>query len=291
MVMYKDPTEFRARFKAYKEGKQVYKDGLPAYVGGKQVFSDEEAMEYILRLENPDKIGYSKGIWRPPTDSTKYDIHQIGGGLDMREEHNPIVYNFLKNKGRLNDPWLTEAEEYQLRMQTWNGKKPIMNEFVAKHGDFLSQLGYDTAAGMLWHGHPFKKMNDDDSITGKALLNAIQSGDRDLTSVFDAYYGYGDNAKRFAARINANNKYRKSYKSPQQILPRKSDLVKQLEQQEQFKPWSNYHSQDYSINNPAPESISSWSSYKSPSYKITIPTIRQIPLEQFVPTVQPLKVQ
>jgi hypothetical protein len=31
--------------------------------------------------------------------------------LDIREEHNPIVYNYLKNKGRLNDPWLTEAEE------------------------------------------------------------------------------------------------------------------------------------------------------------------------------------
>ena len=46
----------------------------------------------------------------------KYDVHQIGGGLDMREEHNPIVYNFLKSKGRLNNPYLTEAEEKALRM-------------------------------------------------------------------------------------------------------------------------------------------------------------------------------
>jgi hypothetical protein len=32
-------------------------------------------MDYILQLENPGRVGYSKGIWRTPTDSSKYDIH------------------------------------------------------------------------------------------------------------------------------------------------------------------------------------------------------------------------
>ena len=111
--MGKDTTAFRERFNAYKNGKsvsEIYDAGLPRYSGGTP-FSDEEAMDYILQLENPSRVGYSKGIWRTPTDSTKYDIHQIGGGLDIREEHNPIVYNDLKSKNRLNDPWLTEAEE------------------------------------------------------------------------------------------------------------------------------------------------------------------------------------
>ena len=35
MVMHRDPTEFRARFKAYKEGKMPYENGLPKYEGGK----------------------------------------------------------------------------------------------------------------------------------------------------------------------------------------------------------------------------------------------------------------
>ena len=41
MVMYKDPTEFRARFKAYKEGKKPYENGLPAYAPGKQPYTDK----------------------------------------------------------------------------------------------------------------------------------------------------------------------------------------------------------------------------------------------------------
>ena len=85
--MAKDPTAFRERFKAYKDGKsvkEIYDGGLPRYAEGTPDFSDEEAMEYILQLENPHRIGYSKGIWRTPKDSSKYDVHQIGGGLDIR---------------------------------------------------------------------------------------------------------------------------------------------------------------------------------------------------------------
>ena len=111
---------------------------------------------------------------------------------------------------------------------------------------------------MLWHGHPFKMMNTADSITGKALANAMASGDKDLDSVFDTYYGYGTNAKRFASRIDANTKYRKAYK-PTVIAPR-TELIEQLDNVPKFQPWSNYHGTDYPINNLAPTSISSWNS-------------------------------
>ena len=44
--MRKDPTEFRKRFAAWKDGKQVYKDGLPAYRGGKQVLNNYTNAEF-----------------------------------------------------------------------------------------------------------------------------------------------------------------------------------------------------------------------------------------------------
>ena len=76
----------------------------------------------------------------------------------------------------------------------------------------------------------------------------------------------GDNAKRFASRINANTNYWKNYK-PAQLQPvKRSELVQQLEEQPQFQPWSNYHQPDYSLNNPAPSSISSWNNAQGPSY-------------------------
>ena len=269
--MDKDTTAFRERFNAYKNGKpvsEIYDAGLPRYSEGTP-FSDEEAMDYILQLENPGRVGYSKGIWRPPTDSTKYDVHQIGGGLDMREEHNPIVYNYLKTKGRLNNPWLTEAEEKSLRMQTWKQKKGLMDKFVSSYGDQISQLGYNTAAGMLWHGHPFKMMNAKDSVTGRAFLNAIATGDRDLSSVFDTYYNYGTNAQKFASRINANSKYWKNYKQLHPVSAGKSDLVKQLEGNPQFEYWQNYHQPDYSQYNTAPRSVRAISGATGPTYTVS----------------------
>jgi len=46
-----------------------------------------------------------------------------------------------------------------------------------------------------------------DSITGRAFLNAIESGDRDLDTVFDAYYRHPANAKKYAARIQSDENY------------------------------------------------------------------------------------
>jgi hypothetical protein len=52
--MYRDPSEFRERFKAYKDGKSVREIyGLPGYEPGK--LPVEEMMPYILAVENPTK--------------------------------------------------------------------------------------------------------------------------------------------------------------------------------------------------------------------------------------------
>jgi len=45
--MYKDPSEFRERFKAYKEGKSVREIyGLPGYAGGKATPLDD-TLEFL----------------------------------------------------------------------------------------------------------------------------------------------------------------------------------------------------------------------------------------------------
>ena len=51
--MKKDPTEFRQRFAAWKNGEQVYKDGLPAYRGGK----DSGKINYS-RWDNAELTSY-----------------------------------------------------------------------------------------------------------------------------------------------------------------------------------------------------------------------------------------
>lgn len=37
--MHRDPTEFRQRFQRWKNGEQVYKDGIPHYEDGKDVYN------------------------------------------------------------------------------------------------------------------------------------------------------------------------------------------------------------------------------------------------------------
>jgi hypothetical protein len=212
MDMGKDTVGFRKRFEDYKNGKpvsEIYDAGLPKYGDGK--FSVDAIMPYILAIENPTRHGLVNGVWRPATDSTKWDIHAMGGGLDIREENNPIVYNYLKSKGRLNDPYLTVAEEEMLRRQTFEKTTiPALSKMHNKYGDKISEKGYARLAGMKWQGHPYLMVNTPDSITGKAFLNAIASGDRDLDTVFDAYYKYPANAKRYGARIAADLDYWKN---------------------------------------------------------------------------------
>ena len=59
--MRRDPTEFRQRFQAYKEGKMPYENGLPKYAGGKDPY--ENIVNSIIKeegfLSSPKDIGDS----------------------------------------------------------------------------------------------------------------------------------------------------------------------------------------------------------------------------------------
>ena len=209
--MGKDVTAFRERFNAYKNGKsvsEIYDAGLPKYAEGTEGWLPDYTMDYILALENPTKQGLVDGIWRPPTDSSKWDINAIGGGLDIRYKNNPLVYNFLSDNNRLNNPYLTEQEEYDLRKRTFDDTMlPALIRMHDKYGEQISSKGYARLAAMKWQGHPFLMAITPDSITGRAFLNAIESGDRDLDTVFNAYYRHPANAKKYAARIQSDENY------------------------------------------------------------------------------------
>ena len=241
-------------------------------------FSDDAALEYIMALENPHKVGWdSKNrVWRTPKEKG-YDKNQIAYGLDIRQDHNPVVYNFLKEKGRLKDPWLTEGEATDLMAQLYADKNGSVNKAVEKMGGNISQRGYNVLRGMAWHGHPMKQLLNPDSITGKAFLRAIANGDRDLNSVFDAYYGYGSNATQFADRIKADARQRGSI-----IMETLGDGNKRM----RFQPVPQWEPQplpqpipetQYPLNgSQAPESISSWNAAQSPSATPTIPSIQKL---------------
>lgn len=223
---------------------------------------DNSAMDYIGQLENAKKVGLKDGIWRPPTQPG-YDKYQIGMGLDTRAEHNPIVYNYLKSKGRLNDPWLTESEEKDLRAQTYATKKNLVRRLAAQYGDGLSELGYSRIAGMVWHGDPALKMRNQNTTTGSAFKRAALINDNDLQSVFDAYYKYPANRVRYQDRYKNDVAWADQWNKTSQLV----NSIK-------FKPEYNAPAimqprqiqQDYNLNNPAPTSISSWSGSGSPAY-------------------------
>lgn len=232
------------------------------------IFSDDEALGYVQQLENPNKVGWDKKnrVWRTPKQKG-YDKNQIAYGLDTRKEHNPIVYNFLKENGRLSDPWLTDKEAKQLMAQTWNTKKAIVNKLIDKTGGNISQRGYNVLSGMAWHGHPAKMALNADSVTGKALMNAVASGDKDMDSVFDAYYKYGSNATQFADRIRSDKPFRNTI---QEVRTKDGNKTLKFPVPEQ-KPFESIWKPEppvktiYPLNNTTPESISSWSGADAPN--------------------------
>lgn len=239
-----------------------------------KTYSDDEAINYIIALENPHKVGWdkSKKIWRTPKGKG-FDNNQIAYGLDTRLEHNPLVYNYLKDNGRLNNPWLTDQEARSLAMQTYRQKKDSVIKAIEIAGGNVSQRGYNILSGMAWHGHPMKSVLSPDSITGKAFRNAIKQGDQDFDSVFDTYYQYGSNAKQFAERIKADKAFRpeadvETYvmkDGTKKMVFSKPDWSKS--KVEIPNPWiPKTIDTQYPIGSDVPQSINSWNGAGSPAY-------------------------
>lgn len=95
-------------------------DPLPQvrYVDGGPIRNWDNTLtgKLINYVENPDSIGWnpSDRTWEHPTDAKKYDINQIGMGVDKNQT--PGYWNFIQYRNnKAKTPYLTELNERLLR--------------------------------------------------------------------------------------------------------------------------------------------------------------------------------
>ena len=279
MVMYKDPTEFRARFKAYKEGKKPYENGLPAYAPGKSPYTDKQ----MARLRELDASLAAKGFDEYARAGLLGNaFHETAGTLDPNIKNKYGYVGLWQNSAAIQkaiiDQYKDHSEQSQLRYlddwvsgPTWI-RKGKHRDTTALYSGVFKKTGYKSAQEA---SEAFQKLYE------RAVIR-----DKDTGKVI-GYQGWNDRNK------HANQIYKLLYnKAP--VQEQKSELVQQAEQR-QWKPTiiqpKKEIPQDYPITVEAPESLNVYNNWSSPSYITRLPDIQQLPLEQFVPTVQPLKVQ
>lgn len=124
LAMRRDPSEFRARFNAYKNGKSVselYADGLPTYAGGKSdAYSD--TVDFLKQYEGFKDTTYLDGNGVPTigygfTDSTlvgKGKITKAAADARLRQEviNRDRFLSRLKNWDKLNEGSKTALRSY-----------------------------------------------------------------------------------------------------------------------------------------------------------------------------------
>ena len=230
-----DPTEFRERFKAYKEGKKPYENGLPAYKPGKNPY--EDSTDFITRYEGWSDTAYQK----------KGDVPTIGYGTT-----NPKYVKLGK---------ITQAQGRRAMMEDLAANEPLLQQNI-KNYDKLPDSAKTVLRDILYNvgqGNLFRK--------SPKFMAALNSGNYEEAARQMDWdnnkEGFGGAKKRNAARQKL---FLQDLTNHNMIVPKKSELVQQLEEQPQFQPWSNYHQPEYSLNNLAPSSVSSWNNAQGPSY-------------------------
>lgn len=85
--MYRDPSEFRERFKAYKEGKSVREIyGLPGYVGGKSSSAVDDTADFLRQYEGFKEKTYLDGKGIPTIGYGFTDAKFVNKGKITRAE-------------------------------------------------------------------------------------------------------------------------------------------------------------------------------------------------------------
>ena len=127
--MYKDPTEFRARFKAYKEGKMPYENGLPKFAGGTPGQVNPYTLPLLQEFEGFKDSVYldGKGI---PT---------IGWGF---------TDSSLVNKGRIS------RKEADIELQRLAGN--VESNLISKLGiDNWKQISPESQAALISYAYNY----------------------------------------------------------------------------------------------------------------------------------------
>lgn len=188
--------------------------------------------EYIHALENPNNMGFDGKVWRP-VRMKGFDPYGING-LDIRHEHNPYVANYLKIKGRLNDPYLTVEEEQMLQEKTLSDVEADTERLLKKWGvKNYTDDDFVKAVGMRYHG-TFKK---------NTVVPYIKDG------VWDSEKSFHYGERNFTTRRKAHNKYWEQRQKtqpvvvPQEEIPQADETI-QIEQPEYQFPESQTFQQD-----------------------------------------------
>lgn len=85
--MYRDPSEFRERFKAYKEGKSVREIyGLPGYAGGKSSSAVDDTADFLRQYEGFKEKTYLDGKGIPTIGYGFTDAKFVNKGRITRAE-------------------------------------------------------------------------------------------------------------------------------------------------------------------------------------------------------------
>lgn len=127
--MYKDPTEFRARFKAYREGKMPYENGLPKFAGGTPGQVNPYTLPLLQEFEGFKDTVYldGKGI---PT---------IGWGF---------TDSSLVNKGRIS------RKEADAELQRLAGN--VESDLISKLGiDNWKQMSPESQAALISYAYNY----------------------------------------------------------------------------------------------------------------------------------------
>ena len=112
MVMRKDNTAFRERFKAWKDGKKPYQDGLPAYNTGKNA---------------------TKGKFSKQQEETLSSIYNTFKALGYDDNS---IYGILGNaltESSLNGDSVSDSKLYHGLLQN---SVPIKKAIINKYGDY-----------------------------------------------------------------------------------------------------------------------------------------------------------
>ena len=267
-----DPTQFRERFKAWKEGKKPYQDGLPAYSGGKKskYTKDQEkvidqAYTYFKNL-GYDDISIAGILGNALTESS----------LNPDSVSNSKTYHgIFQNNKNIRDAIVNQYGDYSLASQLkyahdWNSKSDWVTggkyaEHTATNAGKFKKKGYQSAvdaanAWMRLYERPV-------ILDAKGNVVGYQSAKERAHNAAEMY-------SHIQNKYNNQNPVITTTRTGDGNKVMKFDYGQQFQPQPVPKPIPETQ---YPLSgSQAPESLSSWNAAQSPSATPTIPSIQKL---------------
>lgn len=158
---------------------------------------EQNKLDYLIALENPDKIGYDPKTdrWVRPPENKGYDTNQVGYGIDLTQ--NPGANELYNKQG-----YLTHDQMMEYVYKNIRDKEGAMGRALPVN-TFTPEMKL-MALGMLYRG---------DSVNENIARNIVHGKSyQDLEKAIVNFY----NRKKLSTRAKAHsdffNNYRKSIK-------------------------------------------------------------------------------